>query len=817
MSAIHAVLGPVLRAGLTWLSRRRLPQTEGRLRLPGLEAPVEIIRDRWGVPHIYAEGLCDLFFAQGFVHAQDRLWQMEINRRTATGRLSELFGEIALDTDRMTRTFGFRRLAEADWEATDDELRGLLEAYAAGVNVSLDQTGGRMPVEFTLLRHWPEPWTPLDSLSWIRVMIWNLSHAWAGELVRAQLIEKLGPDRAADLEIRYPERNPITLPQGIEFNRLTPDGMLEAAEGPFLGQAFGSNGWAVTGSRMTTGAPALCNDMHLSLSLPGTWYGIHLVAGPDGEEFNVTGVSLAGVPMVMVGHNDHIAWGMTLAFTDCEDLFVEKFHPDDGSAEPGPEPAKAPHRYEFRGKWQEAEVIYEPIRVKGRAEPHVEEVIVTHHGPVISDVVGYPSQRLAVQSMALAPSPAIRGWFRLNQARGWDDFVAAMRLIEAPQLNIPYADVDGNIGYWVTGKVPVRAKGQGLVPAPGWTGEYEWVGEVPFEDMPHALNPAQGYVVTCNHRIVPDGSTGLTGTDSPHYLGSVWMNGYRARRIVDVFEDVFENKGTLSPKDFGALHVDFHSIPGLELATRLKGLASPDLNVQAALGRLRAWDGNLTTDSVAGTLYEVTLYQLLNNLWEPALGRELLCQLLGEGVHPLLYGSNEFHGHATVTVLRMLDDPDSAWVREAGGKDALLLQSVEEAVAWLRETLGTEMSQWQWGRLHGAIFPHSMGIQPPLDRVFNRGPYPIGGDTDTVCQTAYLPQDPYDVKAWAPSFRQIVDMGDLSHSVIAHPPGQSGQLGSPHYDDLIEPWLKGEYHPMLWTREQIEQEAEGWLRLEPQE
>jgi penicillin amidase len=628
-------------------------------------------------------------------------------------------------------------------------------------------------------------------------MFWNLSHAWAGEIVRARLIEKLGPERAAELEIRYPERNPVTLPQSIEFNRLTSYGILEAAEGPFLGQAFGSNGWVVSGNRTDTGAPILCNDMHLELQLPAIWYAVHLVAGPSGERLNVTGVSLPGVPMVMVGHNGHIAWGMTLAFTDCEDLFVEKLNPD------------APHQYEFQGEWREAEVIHEKTPVKGHANPHIEEILVTHHGPIISDVVDHPAQRLAIQSMALQPCPAFEGWFRLNQARRWDDFVEAMRLIEAPQLNVPYADVDGNVGYWVTGRVPVRARGQGLVPAPGWTGEYEWIGEVPFEEMPHALNPAQGYIVSCNHRIVDD--------DYPHYLGAVWMNGYRARRIVDVFENRFKSrerdKRTLSFDDFRALHTDFHCIPGLELAARFSELSSSDFDVQAALGRLRVWDGNLAPDSVAGTLYEVTLYRLLHNLWEPALGTELLYQLLGEGPHPLLYGSTEFHGHATVTALQMLDNPDSAWVEDAGGRDSLLLRSFEEAVSWLKQTLGLEVSEWQWGRLHRASFSHALGIQPPLDRVFNRGPYPIGGDTDTPC----LPRDPYDVKAWAPSYRQIVDMGDLSRSLMIFPPGQSGQVGSPHYDDLIEPWLQGEYCPMLWTREQVEQEAGDRLRLEPKD
>ena len=304
----NTLLGSVMRSALTWLGRRRLPQTSGSLHLPGLDAAVEIIRDRWGMPHIYAATRHDLFFAQGFVHAQDRLWRMEVNRRTAAGRLSEIFGPIALDTDRMSRTFGFRRLAEASFRTAPPQVRETAQAYAAGVNAFLDHAGKRLPVEFTLLRYRPEPWEPEDSFAWGQVMAWNLSHAWAGELVRAKLIAALGPERAADLEPRYPERNPITLPQGIEFNRLTADGMLQAAEGPFLKQAFGSNGWAVHGERMSGGAAALCNDMHLAMQLPSIWYAVHLVVQEGDEQFNTIGVSLPGVPLVLVGHNAHIAW-----------------------------------------------------------------------------------------------------------------------------------------------------------------------------------------------------------------------------------------------------------------------------------------------------------------------------------------------------------------------------------------------------------------------------------------------------------------------------------------------------------------------------
>ncbi len=783
----QSFVGSLLRTALTWLGQRRLPLTQGRLSLPGLTGPVEVIRDRWGVPHIYAQNAHDLFMAQGFVHAQDRLWQMELNRRTATGRLSELFGPLALDTDRAVRTFGFHRLGKTDWACADADLREAVQAYSDGVNAFLGSPTVKMPVEFTLLRHRPEPWKPEESMAFARVMLWQLSHAWYGEIVRAQAIAAVGDERAAELEMHYPERNPITLPAGIEFNRLGPDGAFTNARGPFLSRGQGSNAWAITGAKTATGNALLCNDMHLVLSLPAIWHLVHLVGGA----LNVTGASLPGLPLVMVGHNARIAWGMTLAYTDCEDLFVEQFDPQN------------PRRYRFRDEWLEAEVLPEPIAVKGQAEPHVEQVLITRHGPVISDVVGYPQQRLAVNSMALRPCPATKGWLLLDGAHDWDSFVDAMRYIEAPQLNVPYADVEGNIGYWVTGKVPVRAKGQGMVPAPGWTGEYEWLGEVPFEEMPHALNPAQGYVVTCNHRIVPDGY--------PHFLGNVWMSGYRARRIVDVLESVKK----VSLDDCRALHIDYTCIPGGEFVQRLAGFSSPDPDVQRALELLRGWDGRLSADSVGGTLYEVVRYTLVRNLFEPALGAELTSRWMGRGFHPVLMQSNEFFGHDTVTLLHLLDAPDSWWVKQAGGREALLSRSLKQAMDWLTKELGPDTSAWQWGRIHRAIFPHAMGMQKPLDQVFNRGPLPIGGDADTPCQTAFVPGEPYDNKAWAPSFRQIVDLGDLSRSLCIVPPGQSGHLASPHYDDLAEPWVRGEYVPMLWTREQVEREAEGKLELTP--
>jgi len=788
MPAKKTLIGRIAGSVLNRMSRGRLPQTEGTLTLSNLTAPVEVLRDHWGVPHIYAQNQADLFFAQGFVHAQDRLFQMELNRRTAAGRLSELFGELSLDTDRTVRTFGFNRLGRIDYAQACDELCFILESYSAGVNAFLEHPKRKLPIEFTLLNHKPDPWTPEDSMSFSRVMIWQLSHDWQSEIIRAEIAEKVGEVHAAELEIHYPSGNPPTLPEGIQFNALDPDGMLRQVPGPFLERGMGSNTWSIAPTRSETGHAVLCNDMHLGIGLPSLWYEVHLNA-PD---YHVTGVSLPGIPMVLVGHNERIAWGMTLAFTDSEDLFIEQMDSQD------------PPRYLFQDEWRETEIIEEPIKVKGVNEPYIEKVVVTHHGPVISDVVGYPAQKVAVQSMALQPVPAIEGWFRVNTARGWDDFVDAMRLIEAPQLNVAYADVDDNIGFWVTGKVPVRRAGDGRVPVPGWSGEYEWTGEIPFEEMPHVLNPTEGYLVNCNNKIVPD--------DYPHFLGYDFMNGYRARRLRELIED----RPLLSQQDHMDLQLDFFCIPGLELVSRLDGLSDEDEDIQLALNLLRDWDGILTTDSIGGTIYEVLRYTLVRNLLVPGLGEELTSHVMGAGFHPLLAPANEFFGHDTVILLRLLDNPDSWWVQQAGDRETLISRSLKQSVGWLKETLGTDESQWDWGRVHRIAFEHPMSLQKPFDQVFDRGPYPIGGDTDTPNQVAKFSMDVNDNRCVAASFRQIVDMGDLTRSVAIHPPGQSGNLASPHYDDLAGLWLNGEYHPLLWTPQQVEEGTETKLVLDPE-
>jgi penicillin G amidase len=340
-----------------------------------------------------------------------------------------------------------------------------------------------------------------------------------------------------------------------------------------------------------------------------------------------------------------------------------------------------------------------------------------------------------------------------------------------------------------------------MTPAPGWTDEYEWIGEVPFEEIPHALNPAKGFVANCNNRIVDD--------DYPYFLGSVYMNGYRLRRLTEMI--LAQDK--LGPDDFRAMQTDLTCLPGQEFVICLQDFTSNDSDVQLALELLRAWDGQLSTDTIGGTVYEVARYTLIRCILEPALGKEGADAIMGTAFNPVLYADHEFYGNDTQVLLRLLGQPDSWWLQQAGGRQELLEIGLKLTVEYLRQELGEQPEAWRWGRMHHIRFGHAMGSQPPLDKVFNRGPFPVGGDTDTPWQTAMAPDDPYDNKLWSPSMRHILDLGDWSRSRFVLPVGNSGHLGSAHYDDLLPLWLNGEYRPLLWTRPQIEAELEGKLTL----
>ncbi len=797
MDTLNRLLVPILKSTFTYWDRRRLPQDSGRTYVEGLDDVVKVDRDKWGIPHIFARNRRDLFFAQGFVHAQDRLWQLEINRRAAKGELAALLGPLALETDRLTRTLGFAQLAAQAWEYASDTTRADIEAYTGGVNAFL-LDNHPLPVEFTLLKHRPDVWEPIDTVSFARLMVWTLSHGWAGELTRARIIERAGPEVASALEPAYPQDNPITLPHGIEFNRLVIDGMLQAASGPFLsrapeGNGRGSNGWVVSQKRSATGHALLCNDMHLPMTAPSLWYFNHLqseIGDRDLPGIHVSGVSLPGVPYVLVGHNRHIAWGATLSFADCEDLFIEQLNPENKDL------------YLYKENWIEADIREERIEVKGTTD-HIERVITTRHGPIISPVIRDSQHVLALQSTALLPNQGFDGFAQINEARGWNDFIEAVRNIESPSLNLLYADRKDNIGYFLSGRVPIRAKGQGLIPSPGWTGEYDWIGEVPFEEMPHALNPKEGLIVTANNRIVDD--------DFPHFLGSVWVNGYRARRITELLRQ----NAKVSLDDCGRIQMDLQSIPGAELVDRLAGFESSDSDASLAMHLLRQWDGWLGPDSVGGAVYQVFLSYLSRDILEPILGMELADEYLGTGPNPVLMPITEFHGQWIPTLVGLLENPSSPlW---AGEKEymAIVERCLGRTVKELRNDLGDDPAEWRWGRLHFLTFDHVMAQRPPLGDVFSPGPFSVGGDTNTVLQTAVAPNGPLSTCALAPSYRQIVDMGDLDSSRAMYGPGQSGWLGSHHYKDLVDLWLKGESFPMTPKKDAGDDSMEQNLFLIP--
>lgn len=743
-------------------------------------------RDEWGIPHITASCRHDLFFTQGFVHAQDRLWQMEISRRAARGKLSALFGPIGLDTDRLTRTLGFAHLAEDAWNNASDKVRSDVEAYATGVNSYINDDHP-LPIEFSLLRHKPDPWEPLDSAAFARLMVWTLSHGWAGELTRAKIIEKAGPELAAELEPHYPPANPITLPGGIEFNLLKADGMIGASSGPFLsrgpeGSGRGSNGWVVSASRSATGHAILCNDVHLPMTTPSIWYHNHLRTigtGAGDRNIHVVGASLPGIPYVIIGHNQFISWGATLSFVDCEDLFVERFD------------LERPTRYRFMGTWNEADIREEHIEVKG-SEDHIEKVITTRHGPVISPVLEVGGEALSLQSTALHPSESFDGFALLNEARDWDGFVSAVRRIETPALNLLYADRKDNIGYYLSGKVPVRASGTGVIPSPAWSGDFEWTGYVPFEEMPHAFNPREGYLVTANNRIVDD--------DFPHFLGSLWMNGYRAQRIADLLTD----RHLISVPDCEQMQMDMMSIPGIELVGSLASFEVTDPDAILAMQLLRDWDGRLGVGSIGGSVYQVFAACLSDEILTPILGRELAQEYLGRGPHPILMPITEFHGQWISTLLRAIGDSDSPLWKSAGGHTDTIRRCLTMSVAELRRLLGDDPAAWGWGRLHRITFDHVMEQRPPLGEVFSLGPYPVGGDTNTVHQTAIAPANLGGSVALAPSYRQIIDLGDPGLSQAMYAPGQSGHLGSRFHNNLVQPWFHGEYFPMTAGKDKNE-------------
>ncbi|MCB8919053.1 MAG: penicillin acylase family protein [Ardenticatenaceae bacterium] len=796
--------------GLRRFLRRTVPLANGRQMLAGLQRPIEVIRDPWGVPHIYAQTNADLFFGQGYVHAQDRLFQMDVNRRLGTGRVSEIVGPAGIPTDRLARILGWPLAAEAlaGGILNDPETRLAAEAYAAGVNAFLGQ--GRLPAEFTLLAYQPEPWQPFHSAAWGTVLAWGLSVNWETELMRAILIERLGPEKVADLTPLYDRDYPTILPAGETVpagvgNRLA-TAMLDAYRqavhqlplgGLPIGDGIGSNNWVVNGQWTTTGRPILANDPHLPPLFPTLWYENHLCGG----DYHVTGFTTPGVPGVLIGHNESLAWGVTNAFPDVQDIYLERFHPHD------------PQLYAVNGQWVRAEVRREEIRVRGRRKPLVEEVRYTRHGPVISGLIPDEPRTFALRWASYEPNNHLRAVLEMCRANDLAMFRAALRHWSFPSQNVVYADVAGNVGYMMPGRVPLRARGEGLVPVPGHNDAYEWQGWIPFEELPARHNPMEGFIVTANNR--------MTGDGYPHLLTGEWQPPYRAQRIAALLQQA----APLSLADHGRIQNDTVSL----LARRFMNSALPLLLAEHAPGDrladqalilLQQWhqppaeEGhNMHPGRVGPGLYFGWLVQFVRATMHQALGAALADDLLGRPAIADL-PAGPFHEIATELAVRWLETEPPAWV---GPVRPLLQPAFRQAVAVLRAHFGPNPAGWAWGNLHQVPLHGLLTRLPGLGRLWKPINLPLGGDGYTVNQadcTLHFPPDPVKVIA---SARLLLDVGGWDNCLSSLPGGQSGHLASPHYQDGVVDWQQGRYHPMLFSRAAVQQVAAATLWLTPEE
>ena len=773
-----------------WFVRRPWPKVDGNVSVPGLSTPVEIVRDDWGVPHIYAQNEHDLFFAQGYVHAQDRLWQMEFNRRVASGTLSAILGNATLDTDRFMRTIGLRRAAERDWALADGETRDALLAYADGVNAFIESHQNRLPLEFIFLGAEPEPWTPIDTLAWGKVMSYYLCGNYESELLRARLIAGVGEEAAQQIMLPYPDQGPfIVPPEALNYSWLRDSEFAEldaAAFGIGLPHTdWGSNNWVVHGSRTATGLPLLADDMHLGLDMPAIWYenGLH------GGGFNSVGYSFPGVPMVIVGHNEQIAWAVTNLPSDVQDLYIEKL--DD---------PVHPTQYEFQGEWVDLEVLYETIEVKGES-PVTIRVLSTRHGPIINPVLGnLPSaEPLALKWTALEGTYLFRAVHGINLATNWDEFRQALTHWDAPSQNFVYADVAGNIGYQSPGKIPIRAAGhQGSVPVPGWTGEYEWQGFIPFDELPRTYNPPAGFIATANNKVVND--------DYPYHLTDDWSAPYRAQRIVDLLA----SDDDITIEDMRNIHAQTYSLPAEALRPYLSAVEPGDDLEAQALDRFEAWDLYNEADSVGASIFQVWYRFLVENTFRDELGDAL---------------TDRYRAYANIhmpLLIDWMDQPDNRWfddvnTPEIETRDDVIQESLADATDWLTDNYGEDLDQWQWGQLHTKTFVHNplgqsgIGI---VESLFNSKTIAARGDGFTVDAAPYSYGRSFAMTGGV-SQRYIADLSDFDNSRSIHSTGQSGHLFHPHREDFIPLWQNVEYHPLTFSRDATEAIAEGTLTLSP--
>ncbi|MGM7679032.1 penicillin acylase family protein [Microbacterium sp. A94] len=840
---------------VVWTIQRSFPQASGEIEVDGLETAVSVQRDELGIPTITADSSHDLFYAQGFVHAQDRFFEMDFRRHVTSGRVAEMFGESQAGTDMFLRTLGWRDTAEQEVEALDETTRGYYDAYAEGVNAYLaSHDGADLSLEYAVLGiqnpdYEVEPWEPADSVSWLKAMAWDLRTNIEDETQRALLVADAGDDTAAAdsqalLEKLYPaypfDKNPVIVPTISTVEPLEDgtgaapasvttdddadiqtaittvewaeaDSVIEAASLLIgdVGEGIGSNSWVVSGELTESGMPLLANDPHLGAALPSVWHQVQLRCSTVSAEcpFDVGGFSFSGLPGVVIGHNSQVAWGFTNLTTDVADLYIEKVDGD---------------QYWRDGALVPMDVREETIKVAGGDDIDL-TIRSTVHGPIISGLVDdftaiaetpvvgtggtvlpldgapeIPAGDVAVSLRwtALEPGKTASAIFALNTSQNFDDFRRAASLFDVPAQNLIYADIEGNIGYQTPGRLPIRGAGDGWLPQPGWDSAYDWTGFIPFEELPVSYNPSSGFIVTANNAIVTD--------DYDYFLSRDWDYGYRAERIAHMIE----RRAALAPltaQDMRDIQNDNEMWIGKKLATAMGEVEVDGAGPQEAVALLRTWDAQNNPTS-AGAAYA-------NVLW-----KNLVMNLFANRAEPLPHDSQ---ARLFLVVGGMLDDPsDPLWTNEqidVASMDEMLALSAEQAYDELVSLQGEATARWNWGGLHAITLTSdtlgSSGIAP-IEMLFNRGPYPVGGGASVVNATGWELGESYATTT-VPSMRMVIDLANFDDSTWNHLSGASGHAFHPNYVDQTEDWAAGVQTPWAFTPDAVDEATVNTLVLTP--
>ena len=769
-----------------------MPNLTGTLRVNGLEGTVKVYRDEYGIPRIKAKSEIAAFFAQGFVTAQDRLWHMEYDRRRGSGRWAEAVGDQAVAQDIMMRRFRLEASAKADYRVMDPHTKSVFDAYAAGVNAFIEsgvrgESGDALPVEYRITGLEPEPWRPWDGL-----IVYKVRHIFMGvfesKVWRARMVREMGPEAAGRLFPGFEPGHLMILPPGSASPGPLDDGLKELAEGAaslnYLGEMdSGSNSWVLCGAETATGKPILAGDSHRALDTPSVYYQ-NQVACP---EFDVVGLSFPGVPgFPHFGHNGRVSWSVTHTAADYQDLYVERF--EDGD----------PAKYLYQDQWLDAETHGETIRVRGGSDVQT-TVTVTRHGPVIA---GDPAQGSGLAFKYTATEKAST-WpkilWQMLRAENIRQLVDSMRDWVDPCNNLLFADIHGDMGYFCRGRIPIRPRVNGWLPVPGWTGEHEWEGDIPFEELPVSINPPEGYIATANNRPV--------GDDYPYYIAIDFTPEFRVKRVTEGLKSLDRP----TAEDMAQVHAQKVSIPALAYLAVVKRVEPRDAASAAARDRLLTWNGEMDAGLVQPTIYSAMRDALLKEVLETNLTEKLAEQAW----YPADRGLGSFSNRLKAQLVAMIDRDDRSLLPQGDTWPTAVSRALSKAVATLRDRLGEDMDQWQWGRVHQARPKHNLSAAfPELAELLDPPAIPTSGDGDTPLQGGYSPSAPATVTSLSVA-RYSYDPSNWENSLWVVPLGSSGHPGSPHYADQSETWRQVKMIPMGYGWDRIKSSCETEQTLEP--